>query len=188
LTEASRTGSLDIICPSYAAALALVGAGRRFGVPAHTRETRGTDRVVIRDSDAIEVALARMGAHDCVLAWQERWTRRGVRAKAKRLAEFDNANLRRSARAAVEAAARAERAMEILGMDVPDHLLEAGRLRLQHRQSSLEQLGAMCEPSLTKDTIAGRIRRLLLMADRRAAAEGIPNTEAVVTAEMFAGV
>jgi DNA-binding protein WhiA len=186
LTEAGRTGSLDITCPSYKAALALVGAGRRLGVAAHTRETRGTDRVVIRDSEAIGVALARMGAHEGVTAWQERWTRDGAQATAKRLAHFDSSNSRRSALAAVAAAARVERAMEILGAEVPDHLLEPGRLRLEHMRSSLEELGARCEPVLTKDALAGRIRRLLALADNRAAAEGIPNTEAAVTAEMFA--
>ena len=48
--------------------------------------------------------------------------RREVRATANRLANFDDANLRRSARAAVAAGARVERALEILGDDVPDHL------------------------------------------------------------------
>ncbi len=32
---------------------------------------------------------------------------------------------------------------------------------------------------MTKDAVAGRIRRLLAMADKRAADLGIPNTEAV---------
>ena len=66
--------------------------------------------------------LTRLGAHDSVLAWEERRMRREVRATANRLANFDDANLRRSARAAVAAGARVERALEILGDDVPDHL------------------------------------------------------------------
>jgi DNA-binding protein WhiA len=140
---------------------------------------------VVRDGDAIGVLLTRIGAHDCVMAWEERRMRREVRATANRLANFDDANLRRSARAAVAAGARVERAMEILGADAPDHLLDAGRLRLEHKQSSLEELGSMSEPAMTKDAVAGRIRRLLAMADKRAADEGIPNTEAAVTAEML---
>ena len=91
---------------------------------------RGADRVVVRDGDAIGALLTRLGAHDSVLAWEERRMRREVRATANRLANFDDANLRRSARAAVAAAARVERALEILGDDVPEHLLTAGRLRV----------------------------------------------------------
>jgi DNA-binding protein WhiA len=106
--------------------------------------------------------------------------RREVRATANRLANFDDANLRRSARAAVAAGARVSRALEILGNDVPDHLAEAGRLRLEHRQASLEELGALADPPLTKDAVACRIRRLLSTADRRAEELGIPGTDAAL--------
>jgi cell division protein WhiA len=186
LTEPGRAGALEITCPSNEAALALVGAGRRLGVLAKAREVRGADRVVIRDGDAIGALLTRIGAHDSVMAWEERRMRREVRATANRLANFDDANLRRSARAAVAAGARVERAMEILGADAPDHLLQAGRLRLKHKQASLEELGSLSDPPMTKDAVAGRIRRLLAMADKRASDEGIPNTEAAVTPEMLA--
>src|SRR6266702_4208553 len=146
---------------------------------------RGVDRVVIRDGEAISAMLTRLGAHQAVLAWEERRMRREVRATANRLANFDDANLRRSARAAVAAGARVERALEILGPDAPQHLTMAGKLRMAHRQASLEELGQLANPPLTKDAIAGRIRRLLAMADRRALEQGIPNTEACLTVDML---
>ncbi|MDK6499460.1 DNA-binding protein WhiA, partial [Escherichia coli] len=79
------------------------------------------------------------------------------------LANFDDANLRRSAQAAVTAGAKVERALEILGDEVPDHLRYAGRLRLEHKQASLDELGRLADPPMTKDAVAGRIRRLLAM-------------------------
>jgi DNA-binding protein WhiA len=112
--------------------------------------------------------------------------RREVRATANRLANFDDANLRRSARAAVAAGARVQRALEILEGEVPEHLAEAGRLRVEHRQASLEELGALADPPMTKDAIAGRIRRLLAMADKKAQDEGLPGTEAGLTPDMLA--
>jgi cell division protein WhiA len=186
LTEPGRSSSLEITCPGPEAALALVGAARRLGIGAKAREVRGVDRVVVRDGDAIGALLTRLGAHDSVLAWEERRMRREVRATANRLANFDDANLRRSARAAVAAGARVSRALEILGQDAPDHLLEAGRLRLEHAQASLEELGSLAEPAMTKDAVAGRIRRLLAMADKRAEDLGVPGTEANLTPEMLA--
>jgi len=110
---------------------------------------------------------------------------REVRATANRLANFDDANLRRSARAAVAGAARVERALELLGPGAPEHLVAAGQLRLKHRQASLEELGQLADPPMTKDAVAGRIRRLLSMADKRAAELGLPDTESVVTADML---
>jgi DNA-binding protein WhiA len=185
LTEPGRSSALEITSPGPEAALALVGSARRLGIPSKAREVRGVDRVVIRDGDAISAMLTRLGAHDSVLAWEDRRMRREVRATANRLANFDDANLRRSARAAVAAGARVDRALEILGDEVPEHLAVAGRLRLEHKQASLEELGALADPPLTKDAIAGRIRRLLAMADKRATELGIEGTEANVTADML---
>ncbi|HHU08499.1 MAG TPA: DNA-binding protein WhiA [Intrasporangiaceae bacterium] len=185
LTEPGRSSALEITCPGPEAALALVGAARRLQIQVKAREVRGVDRVVIRDGEAIAAMLTRLGAHQAVLEWEERRMRREVRATANRLANFDDANLRRSARAAVAAGARVERALEILGTDVPDHLREAGSLRLEHKQASLEELGQLAVPPMTKDAVAGRIRRLLAMADKVAAERGIPGTEASLTPDML---
>lgn len=186
LTEPGRSMSLEVTCPGPEAALALVGAARRLGVTAKAREVRGVDRVVVRDGDEIVALLTRLGAHESVLAWEERRMRREVKATANRLANFDDANLRRSARAAVAAGARARRALEILGDGAPPHLVQAGKLRMEHPQVNLEELGQLADPPMTKDAVAGRIRRLLSMADRRAAEQGIPGTEADLTSDMLA--
>ena len=185
LTEPGRSSALEVSCPGPEAALALVGAARRLGISAKAREVRGADRVVVRDGEAIGALLTRMGAQDTRLTWEERRMRREVRATANRLANFDDANLRRSARAGVAAAARVERALEILGGTVPDHLAAAGKLRVEHRQASLEELGRLADPPMTKDAVAGQIRRLLSMADRKAKQEGIPDTESAVTPDLL---
>lgn len=177
LTEPGRSSSLEVTSPGPEAALALVGSARRLDIASKAREVRGVDRVVIRDGEAIGALLTRLGAHEALLAWEERRMRREVRATANRLANFDDANLRRSARAAVAAGARAKRALEILGEDVPEHLRSAGVLRVENGQASLEELGQLHDPVLTKDAIAGRIRRLLAMADKKAEDLGLPDTE-----------
>lgn len=185
LTEPGRSSSLEITCPGPEAALALVGAARRLGVQSKAREVRDVDRVVVRDGEAISQLLVAMGAPETAGVWDERRARREVRGTANRLANFDDANLRRSARAAVAAGARVERAFEILGEDLPEHLREAGELRLAHKQASLEELGQLADPPLTKDAVAGRIRRLLATADKRAQDLGIPDTEAGLAPELL---
>lgn len=185
LTEPGRSCSLEVTAPGAEAALALVGAARRLGVAAKARDVRGIDRVVVRDGDAIATLLTRLGAQNSRLTWEDRRLRREVRASANRLANFDDANLRRSARAAVASGARVKAALEILGEDAPRHLIDAGHLRLEHSQASLEELGGLADPVMTKDAVAGRIRRLLALADKTAADRGEPTTEASVTADML---
>ncbi|MDR0482751.1 MAG: DNA-binding protein WhiA [Cellulomonadaceae bacterium] len=185
LTEPGRSMCLEVTCPGPEAALALVGSARRLGVQGKSREVRGVDRVVIRDGELIGVMLRRMGATATLEVWEERRARREVRGTSNRLANFDDANLRRSARAAVAAGARVQRAFEILGDEIPDHLRQAGELRLEHKQVSLEELGQLSDPPLSKDAVAGRIRRLLSTADKRAQELGIPDTEAELSPELL---
>lgn len=184
LTDPGRSAALEVTCPGNETAMALVGAAGRLGISAKAREVRGVHRVVIRDGEAISSMLALMGATDTVRNWEELRQRREVRATANRLVNFDDANLRRSAQAAVAACARVERAMELLGDDIPDHLKYAGELRLAHRDASLDELGHHADPPMTKDAVAGRIRRLLAMADKRAAELGVPGTEASLPADL----
>ncbi len=179
LAEPGRANALDIACPSTEASLALVSGARRMGIPAKARDVRGVTRVAIREESVAEM-LARMGARDSLQTWAERHARQQARVAVTRLASFDDANLRRSTRAAVATAARVERALEILGPDAPESLVAAGQLRVQHRQASLEELARLAEPPMSKDAMAGRIRRLLDHADREARQRGIPGTEAVL--------
>lgn len=181
LTDPGRSTSLELTAPSNEAAMALVGVARRLGVSAKAREVRNVYRVVVRDGEGISTLLREIGATRQVTAWEELKSRREVRGTANRLANFDDANLRRSAQAAVAASARVARALEILGERAPAHLRYAGELRLKHRDASLDELGHLAEPPMTKDAIAGRIRRLLATADRKAADLGIPDTESAIS-------
>jgi DNA-binding protein WhiA len=184
LTDPGRSAALEITCPGNEAAMALVGAAGRLGVQAKSREVRGVHRVVIRDGEAISTMLVHMGATASVAAWEQMRQRREVRATANRLVNFDDANLRRSAQAAVAACARVERALEILDDTTPKHLRYAGELRLRFRDSSLDELGHHADPPMTKDAVAGRIRRLLAMADKRASDLDIPGTDANLPPDM----
>lgn len=184
ITPPGRSVSLEVVCPTAEAAMALVGAAGRIGIESRSREIRGQFRVVIRDAEAIGQMMGAMGAVQSRKAWDELRKARETRATANRLVNFDDANLRRSAQASVAACARVERALEILGDDMPEHLRYAGELRLAHREASLDDLGARAQPPLTKDAIAGRIRRLLAMADKAAETRGLPGTEANLPEEL----
>lgn len=187
LLEPGRSSSLEITCPGPEVALAMVGLARKLGATVRSKEVRGSDRVTARDSEAISALIRALGAPATHVAWEQRRERREARGSANRLANFDDANLRRSARAAVAAGARVERAFAILGDDVPEHLRQAGELRIQYKQASLEELGKHTDPPLTKDAVADRIRRLLAMADKVAHERGIPDTESALTLDMLDG-
>jgi DNA-binding protein WhiA len=172
LTGPGHCSALKITCPGPRAALALVCAADLLGVHASARQLRGGDHAVVRNNDAINTLLTRMGAHDTRLAFEQRRMQHkdtGQVVVANRLASLHRANQRRSAAATPAVIARIEHALQLLGDIVPDHLASAAKLRLKHPRASLEELGRLADPPMTKDTVAGRIRRLLVMADRKAA-------------------
>ena len=170
LTEPGRSMSLELTCPGPEAALAMVGAARRLKIGAKARDVRGVDRVVIRDGDAISAMLTRLGAHDSVLAWEERRIRRGPCAAPPTGWPTSTTPTCAAARGPPWPLARGWSAhWRSSATEAPEHLIVAGQLRIKHRQASLEELGQLADPPLTKDAIAGRIRRLLALADKRAA-------------------
>ena len=56
---------------------------------------------------------------------------------------------------------------------------------VERRAEFEAELGRLADPPMTKDAVAGRIRRLLSMADRKAKVEGIPDTESAVTPDLL---
>ena len=85
LMEPGRSSSLEITCPGPEVALAMVGCARKLGAAARSKEVRGTDRVSVRDSDAIGTLIAAMGAPQTFEAWQQRRERREARGSANRV-------------------------------------------------------------------------------------------------------
>lgn len=177
LTGPGKNTAFEIRCPAPEVAYALASCARRLGAHPMVREARGIDRVLLRDVDDIGVMLTRLGADESRMNWERRVSRRQMQATANRLVNLDDANLRRSARAAAATASRVQRALEILGEEAPVHLASTGELRIQHGEASLEELGQLAQPPMTKDAVAGRLRRLLTLADKHAADEGVPGTE-----------
>jgi len=184
LTEPHRSPALDITCPSPEAAMALVGAARRLGITTRTKHTPDTDRVTVREPDAITALLTQIGASDTAAAWAQQRNHHHEHTPTTRLPGFDDANHTRATLAAAAAAARVDRALVILG-EVPEHLAVVAALRITHREVPPAALGQMLNPPMTKDAVAGRIRRLLALADNTARRTGIPDTTAALTPTML---
>ncbi|KFJ01184.1 DNA-binding protein WhiA [Bifidobacterium stellenboschense] len=171
LSDLGKNPYMEIICPSNEAAMALAGLARRLGITAKPRQLSKSYRVTLTDPDSIERMLNSMGAMRSARDWTGKRSDGETRSKANRLANFDDANMRRSAKAAAEACDKVRKAFELFdaaGVDVPDNLRAAGQLRLEHGDASLEELGRLAEPPISKDAIAGRIRRLLQLAEKTA--------------------
>jgi DNA-binding protein WhiA len=166
----SRSPHLEISAPGQLAAADLARLLARLGVPAAAHARPGAKagagageswRVVLKGGEAIGRALATLGARDAYLAWEDGLIRREVRGEAVRLANADEANLRRSVAAAVAQAAVVGRVVARLGWEgLPADLAAVGRLRLAHPDATLAELGALLDPPRSKGAVLARLRRI----------------------------
>jgi cell division protein WhiA len=117
--------------------------------------------------DRIAEVLAAAGASDAALALQERAVVGSTKASANRLANADHANLLRSGRAAhaqLEAVRRLQRARRL--DELSPRLREVAVLRAKHPSLSLRELGAKCDPPVTKATAHRRLKAVSRLAQR----------------------
>jgi DNA-binding protein WhiA len=162
----TREPHLEVGAPEERTATDLAALLVRLGLPARLG-VRGADehRVVVKGGEAIGRALLVMGAQSAYLAWEDGRIRREVRREAVRLANADQANLRRSVAAAMAQLAAVEQAVARLGWaGLPPDLAEVAALRLAHPDASLAELGAMLDPPRSKGGVLARLRRLEALA------------------------
>jgi cell division protein WhiA len=115
--------------------------------------------------DTIADVLARAGANETVLLFEERAVVSATRARANRLANADHANLVRTSRAAhdqLRAVERLRQSGELARL--PARLQEIAELRERHPTLSLRELALKCRPPTTKAAAHRRLRRLQELA------------------------
>lgn len=159
----TREPHLEIGAPDERAATGLVALLGRLGLPATAgvRADQDLHRVLLKGGESIGRALATMGASSAYLAWEDGRIRREVRGEAVRLANADQANLRRSVAAAMAQVAMVETAVAELGWEgLPADVADVAALRLANPEASLAELGALLDPPRSKGAVLARLRRL----------------------------
>jgi len=176
ITAPTRQPHLEVGAPEERAAHDLAAVLTRLGLPARAGARArpvpgaGVDeahRVVVKGGEAIGRALVTMGARDAYLTWEDGRIRREVRGEAVRLANADQANLRRSVAAAMAQAAAVEEVVARLGWEaLPGELAVVAALRLAHPHATLSELGALLDPPRSKGAVLARLRRLEALAGK----------------------
>jgi DNA-binding protein WhiA len=163
VSSPSREPHLEIGAPDERTATGLANLLTRLDLPARTgvRAEQDSYRVLLKSGEAIGGALATMGATSAYLAWEDGRIRREVRGEAVRLANADQANLRRSVAAAMAQVALVESVVAQLGWEaLPAEVADVAALRLANPEASLAELGALLRPPRSKGAVLARLRRL----------------------------
>lgn len=138
-----------------------------LGAPA-TVTTDERPRVVLKSGERIGEVLVVLGAPRAFLEWDERRLRRQLRADANRLANADNANVRRSIEAAMAQSRAVRRAVARIGWDGLDEELRGVALaRMANPEATLTELGRLIDPPIGKSAVHRRLKRLEELSDEQ---------------------
>jgi hypothetical protein len=157
-----RSPHLELRATSLEGAALLAEIAAREGLRLRTLERRTHAIAYAKGGEEIADLLAVAGAGETALRLDEHAVVAGTRAHANRLANADEANVKRT----VQAARRQLQAIEQLDVDsLPRKLREVATLRVKHPSLSLGELAVKCRPPITKAAAHHRMAVLKQLAD-----------------------
>lgn len=117
--------------------------------------------VYIKSGIQVRDMLAIIGADSQVLIFDEQMLRREMMNDTVRMTNCDNANTDRILKASEEQRNIIEELDRKIGLKtLPPNLLEVARLRMEHPEASLIQIGEMLTPKLKKSAVSDRFAKL----------------------------
>ncbi len=136
------------------------------GLTAKTVRRKGNYIVYFKESEQIEDCLTGIGAMNASLELMNVKIVKSIRNNVNRAANCETANLDKTLVAAlpqIEAVRKIEKAM---GLDaLPEDLRELCRLRVEHPEYSLRELGEALEPKISRSGVNHRLQRVLEIAE-----------------------
>lgn len=134
----------------------------KAGLPVHTFTRRGSTVLYLKGAQQIADALALMGASGSVFALEDVRIRKNARGAANRAINCDDHNFDRMSDAAMKQAEAIGHYAIAQGLhDLPKALEDIARLRMEHVDMSLGELGMQLDPPLSKSAVNHRMRRLM---------------------------
>lgn len=161
-----RAPHLEVRTPTHAGAAFVRAVASSSGVRLKVVDRDAGSAAYAKGWEGIEGYLSLAGASETVLRLEERALVADLRAGANRVANADHANLVRQSRAAQR---QLDAARQLLGSGqlerVSPALREAATLRLRYPSLSALELGGRADPPISKPAMAGRLHRLVELAE-----------------------
>ena len=165
VTDPEKEYHLEFVLGDEAFAAALAKLIARFDLDAHITTRRQMTLVYLKGQNEITDMLSIFGAQSARFAMEDAFIRKELRNNANRAVNCDSANMERDIAAASRQAQAISWLIQTAGeASLPPALLQTAKLRLQHPEASLEELGKLLDPPVGKSGVNHRLRRLEQMA------------------------
>ncbi len=122
--------------------------------------------VYLKDSDKISDFLALIGANKSLFELENVKAMKSIRNNINRQTNFDKANIDRTVKASLRQVEAINYLRGVGGLDdFNDEMKEIARLRIENPYISLEELGNLMDPPMTKAKINYRLQKFIKLAE-----------------------
>ena len=152
---------LEMSVPLHKLSMDILTLFDECGIPMKHMVRKGCNVLYLKESDAIADCLALIGAHTASLQIYQTVMIKDIRNKVNRQTNCENANLDKTVAAASEQIRAVMHIRDHGGFDqLPPELKELAKLRLEHPEYSLRELGEASDPPISRSGVNHRLKRL----------------------------
>ncbi|MCC8137085.1 MAG: DNA-binding protein WhiA [Clostridiales bacterium] len=157
----------EIVCPTRSCAGQLQALIHSFGPDAKIVQRKSHYIVYIKEGAQIVDMLNIMEAHVSLMNLENIRIVREMRNSVNRKVNCEAANINKTVNASVRQAEEIRFLIDRIGFEqLPSNLAETARLRLDHPDASLAELGEMLTPPIGKSGVNHRLRKLGRLAEQ----------------------
>ncbi len=162
-----RAYHMELVTEAETHARGMTRLARSFGVAARMSARKRRFVLYVKGAEDVVQFLRVVGANASVIALESVRVMRAMRGEVNRVVNCETANLSKTIDAGITQMEAIRGVLANPGIDsLPSGLREIARLRLEHPEASLKELGEMLVPPITKSAANHRMRRLVHMARR----------------------
>lgn len=165
LSSPEKGYHLEFTCRSDTFTEELILLLSSFDLPAKITKRKEIPVVYIKSGEVIRDFLAKTGSTTQFFDFTNVSIVKSLRNSVNRQVNCENANIDKTVLAA-EKHRRAILSLREAGVLLPANCLEIAELRLANPDASLEQLGLLCSPPLSKAGVSHRLKKICLAAEK----------------------
>lgn len=166
MSDPTKAYNLEFVCDNEERASLLLGYAESFGIDARITERKGSYVLYIREAESLVDILNVLGAHKSLMTLENLRVEKDFRNLINRKVNCETANIAKAVDAADRQISDIRRIEASMGLDaLPVQLRQVARVRLEHPESSLTELGAFLDPPVGKSGVNHRLRKLSEIAD-----------------------
>jgi len=167
ITNPEKTYHLEISTEQTMLADKILTIILSLGLEAGITHRKGSLVVYMKDGQQIVNLLNLMGAHGALLHFENIRVMKDMRNQINRLVNCETANVDKTVNAALKQLEHIKTLEEHIGLEeLPPKLAQVARVRLENPYASLQELGELMIPKMSKSGINYRFRQIREMAQQ----------------------